>query len=250
MSKTEKKILSYIEARKDVVFLAAITILGILIRLSGKDFCSGDAEIFLLPWFQAIQENGGFQSLTTQIGNYGIPYQFLIAGMTYFPLQPLYLYKILSVIFDFALAWMSAKFVCQLKQSKSSALFALVYGAVLCLPTVALNSSVWAQCDSIYTFFLVATLYELYRERYVRAFCWFGFAFAFKLQAVFILPFLVIYAVTEKRFSLLEAPLWRFRVNKELLPPPRWGVVRRDMGIPFRILFRQSSRHFYGAIVA
>lgn len=212
----EKKLLGFLERKMDILFFAAINILGILARLGGKDFVSRDAEAFLLPWFEIIKEAGGVRALAGQVGDYGMPYQFLIGVMTYLPFQPLYMYKFLSCVFDFGLAFISAKFICALKQSKSASLFFLAYGAVLLLPTVVLNSSVWAQCDAIYTFFVIAALYELYRERFLESFCCFGAALGFKLQAVFMLPFLLIYYAMEQKFSLIFP--WRKLTGNNTYP--------------------------------
>lgn len=63
---------------------------------------------------------------------------------------------------------------------------------MLFLPTVILNGSLWGQCDSIYTAFAVLGLYLALDERPWLSVCCIALSFAFKLQAVFILP---VYAV-------------------------------------------------------
>lgn len=201
----EKRIIQLIDAKKNLLFIITITLLGIFARFSAKDFISADAEVCLLPWFEAIKPSG-FAALKNQIGNYGIPYQFLIAIMTYFPdsIPPIYLYKTLSCIFDFGLAFISARFVRSLTKNNSPFLFCLVYGTILLFPTIILNSSAWAQCDSIYVFFIVAALYSLYEERYLRTFILTGIAFGFKLQTVFIVPFIIYYYVKERKFSIVS----------------------------------------------
>lgn len=203
MNKMERAILQMIETKKDVLFFVAITLLGGAIRFSGKECVSYDMIGFLLPWYETIKA-GRLVSLRELTGNYGFPYQTLIAVMTYIPLNPVYCYKILSCVFDFGLAFVSAKFGCALKQKKSAVLFLAIYGIILISPTVVLNSSVWGQCDSVYAFFLVLGCYCFWLERYRMAFAWIGVAFAFKLQAVFIVPFLVFYYVKEKKCSIVS----------------------------------------------
>ena len=56
-------------------------------------------------------------------------------------------------------------------------------------PVVLFNSSMWAQCDSIYTFFALLAVYLLYKEKNIPAFVFLGIALSFKLQAIFVLPF-------------------------------------------------------------
>lgn len=64
-----------------------------------------------------------------------------------------------------------------------------------------LNLSVWGQCDSIYVTFVIWTIYFLYKEKYRKAFIFLGIAFAFKLQAVFIMP-IVFYMYFTKKNSV------------------------------------------------
>lgn len=69
-------------------------------------------------------------------------------------------------------------------------------------PVVILNSSFWAQCDSIYCFFCIVTLYLLFQKKYWLAMFFWGAAFSFKLQAVFILPMIMLMYIKNKDFPL------------------------------------------------
>jgi Gpi18-like mannosyltransferase len=84
----------------------------------------------------------------------------------------------------------------------------LATGAVLLAPTVVLNSSAWAQCDAIYTAFCAGSLSSLLRRRPWPACTFFGLALAFKLQAVFFLPVLVLLLVVSRHRlrTLVAAP--------------------------------------------
>ena len=122
-------------------------------------------------------------------------YQTIIALLTYIPANPVLLYKAVSIAFDFALAAVVARFCFLLASERYSAsqcyaISLLAYGFILFIPTVFLNSSRWGQCDAIYTTFCIMSLLCLYRNRLMKASLYFGIALAFKLQAVFIAPFL------------------------------------------------------------
>lgn len=210
----EKKVVSKIIDNGALIAFIAITVLAICIRYTGRDFTSNDYIGSLCPWFDYYKTHGGFAALGTPIGDYNIPYQFLIALMAYIDINQLYQFKILSCIFDFVLAVSSGYFVYYICSQKtesnrsfknviSSMTFVLPYGVVLCLPTVILNSSLWAQCDAIYTSFVVLSLLFVYKRSYFISFVFLGFAFAFKLQTVFILPFFLCLYFREKRFSIL-----------------------------------------------
>ncbi|MBV9354570.1 MAG: hypothetical protein JO023_03475 [Chloroflexi bacterium] len=65
-------------------------------------------------------------------------------------------------------------------------------GWVLFSPTVLLDGAVWGQSDAIYTSLLVLCIYWVTCGRSVLAFVAFALAFAFKAQAAFLLPLLVV----------------------------------------------------------
>lgn len=224
ISNIEQRLIETIVKYKAGLFFVIISVLGFFVRLPGRAFVSGDAASFLLPWFDIIEGNG-IQSIGIQVGDYNMAYQLLIALLTYIPFNALYLYKGVSSVFDFLLAGVTALFVCQIKGKRSSNLFVGVYTAVLFVPTVILNSSVWAQCDSIFTTFIIAALYFLLKKQYKCAFAFLGVAFTFKLQTVFVLPFFLYYYFSEKEFSLSNF----FDAIVFLYPVYSWNFVwKRD----------------------
>ena len=60
------------------------------------------------------------------------------------------------------------------------------------LPTVALNSAAWGQNDSIYTAFILLSLYHAMNEHDNRTFIYMAIAYSFKQQAIFFMPFIII----------------------------------------------------------
>jgi Gpi18-like mannosyltransferase len=79
---------------------------------------------------------------------------------------------------------------------------------VLFAPTVVVNSAAWGQCDSIYAAFCLGSLYFLLRNKPWWAATFFGVALSFKLQAIFLLPVLLIVLVVNRQrlLALLAAP--------------------------------------------
>lgn len=200
----EKKAIETIEKNVNILFFAVITILAIVLRAAGRDFRSNDIEAFLIPWYTQIQSMGGIKGLGTQVGDYNVLFQTIIAIMTYLPGEdPMMKFKVFSIIFDFLLAFASAWLITDLSgKKKFGPMFQIVYTVILFLPTVVLNSAWWGQCDGIYTFFLVLMLYYLFKEQNIKAFVFFGLAFAFKFQAIFLLPFVICYYFYKKSFSI------------------------------------------------
>lgn len=157
---------------------------------------SDDYLDFLLPWVNFFRDNGGFKALGTHIGNYNPPYLYFLALFSYFDVNPLYLIKLLSVLFDILLAWACTK-LASLYEKNSVALLVCFF-IVLFLPTVVLNGAYWGQCDSIYCFFAVMGLYLALSGKPVGSMLCITASFAFKLQAVFILPVYFILLLAKK----------------------------------------------------
>lgn len=180
-----------------------VTALGLVLRFCGMNFESGDFQSFLNPWWFKIQA-GGFGDLSTQVGNYNIPYQIVIFLMSRTGIKPLLAYKLLSVIFDVVLAVSAGLLASEACKKKSSFLPLAVYSVVFCSLTVIFNSAFWAQCDSIYVSFILLAIYFTMKDRHITAFVMLGIALAFKLQVVFILPAFFYYYFTSKKISLLN----------------------------------------------
>ena len=195
--------------------ISLITISGFIVRYIAKDFVSYDMQTFLLPWFNDIQLSGGLKGLCQQVGDYGLLYQTIIALFTYLDTNPIYLYKALSISFDYVLALSVAFFISEekrdthLENSDKEKSFCFSYAIILMLPTVFLNSAFWGQCDSIYTSFLLWSVWFLYKGKYDFSFFMLGWAFAFKLQSILLIPlFLFVYCynrqIHKQNFSLFN----------------------------------------------
>lgn len=214
----ENKLIDAVDKHRHVLLLALLFVIGLAIRWAGRYFVSEDMTNSLLPWFHIIKDQGGLPALSEQVGNYGLLYQTLISLMTYLSIPAFMQYKLLSSVFDVALAAMAGIIYCEErlrglteKPEDGDKAFAskvrleswLFAAAVWVLPTVMLNSSYWGQCDSMYGFFCLATLYMLRRDSFLNAFIFLGLAFSCKLQTVFIVPIIGVYYLLSKRFSLL-----------------------------------------------
>lgn len=203
MTKIEIKFFDWIRKHILLLFLGAATVLGIIIHICGIDFQSDDYQSFLYPWWLQI-ENAGVSGLAVQVGNYNIPYQIITYLFTLLPLGPLYSYKVLSIVFDLVLAGSAALLVYSFDKKKSYFKAVFTYALVFCSMTVVLNSAFWAQCDSIYVSFILLSIFFLKKDKNIASFVMLGIAFAFKLQAVFILPVYLFYYVCTRKTSILH----------------------------------------------
>ncbi|MDP9800007.1 Gpi18-like mannosyltransferase [Arcanobacterium wilhelmae] len=185
-------------------FFLVVLFAGLALRFAGTPIVSADMKWFLLPWFSQIEPEG-FGSLAHQVGNYGLLYQTLIALLTYIPLPAVFLYKFVSVVFDVALAFSAALIARRVTGTgwrEKPARMAFL--AIMFLPPFVINSGWWGQCDSMYSLAALWALYFLYERRYPATGVALGFAFALKLQTIFIMPLVVTVYVLRRRWPFPE----------------------------------------------
>ena len=176
-----------------------LTVLAFVIRWAVIDYETLDYKDFLTHWVSFFRENGGFKALARPVGNYNIPYLYFLAFFSYLNVRDLYLIKLLSIFFDIILACSSMLMVSRFTQSKNR--LTACFFTVLFLPTVFLNGSLWAQCDSIYVALAVLSIYLALEDRPVLSMLCITLSFGFKLQAVFVMPvFAVLWFMRKIKF--------------------------------------------------
>jgi Gpi18-like mannosyltransferase len=193
MSK-RKAFMNFVTAER-ILFLIAVTVLSFTIRLKFLPFESCDYVQFLHGWFSELKDGGGLLAIGRDLGDYMPPYFYLLALLTYIPLRDLTLIKLLSFLGDIVLAFYAMRLV-KLKYEKFWG--EIAYAMVLFLPSVILNSAAWGQCDSLYTAALLASVLYLMENRDWACVAAFSVAFVFKLQAVFLAPFLLLMLLKQR----------------------------------------------------
>ena len=180
------------------------------------DGISGDAQSKLICWYEENRSNGGLRALSAQVGDYNMFYQFILALVTYLPIQPIYAIKLSSIVFDYLLAFAADLFVRELTENREYGRWAFLI--VVLSPLVFINSAWWAQCDAMYASLCVLSLVYLVKAKYTTSFLLYGFSFAFKLQGIFLLPLFLFLYVYQKRYSVLNFLLIPFMTAISALP--------------------------------
>ena len=177
-----------------------------LIRSPHFDYVSGDYQYFLRVWMEEIIARGGWASLAVSIGDYSVPYVVILTGLSYLTTEWLMGIKLISIFFDYVLAASVGLFVYHSIRSYKGAVTQSILAGLLVLfiPTVFMNSAMWAQSDSIYTAFIVFSLLFLLKGRFTWSMVFYGIAFAFKLQAIFILPVFIVIYFLNHRYRVYE----------------------------------------------
>src|SRR5262249_21565975 len=157
---------------------------------------------FVLPWFAQLTQHG-LQAISGAYSNYPPTYLYLLATVA--PLHPVIsdvvLIKSVSVAFTVVAAFIVYLIVFEITMNQR--ISAVAGAGFLILPTVIMNSSYWGQCDVIFsTFVLGFVLFNLKGAPRRAVFC-LGLAFSFKLQTIFVAPY-VLYLILRRRIALVD----------------------------------------------
>jgi Gpi18-like mannosyltransferase len=175
-----------------LLIAAALLALSVTIRLANRTVITTDLDFHILPWYAKLQKFGPLVGLGKDFYNYTPPYLYLLALATLSSkiIAPVTAVKLISSAFDFYCAYMICRIVrLKYRQGYVPVLAAAVFFAA---PTIVANSGIWGQADSTYTGFLLTSLYLLLVDRPLPAILAFGIALAFKPQAIFLAPFLLV----------------------------------------------------------
>lgn len=181
--------------RMDLCYLAALTLIGLGIRVILRVVITDDWLMYWDPWISDLKEMG-FSYLATDRYDYTPTFVYILWAISRLPINPMTAYKGLHCVLDFVAAGILGKMIWEVTGSKRKGI--LSYGLFLIVPTIWANSALWAQCDIIFMTFLLLCFYYLFEDRPCKAMFFYGMAFVFKLQSLFIFPFLVILWVNKK----------------------------------------------------
>lgn len=179
-----------------VLLSAGLLAAAFILRAVCLNYETLDYQDFLAVWVDYFRQNGGLAALKESVGNYNVPYLTFLALFSQSAVKDLYLIKLLSIFFDVILAWSVMHIAGHFTKSAERRL--LAFFLVLFWPTVVLNSALWGQCDSIYVAFAVMSVAMALEDRPWLSVAAMGASFAFKLQAVFFIPALLLFLLRGK----------------------------------------------------
>lgn len=163
---------------------------------------NADLTYHVLPWFSQLTQRG-LQAISGAYSNYPPTYLYLLATVA--PLHPMFtdvvLIKCISMAFTFVAAFIVYLIV--LEMTMDQRISAVAGAGFLVLPTVIMNSAYWGQCDVIYSAFVLGfVLFNLKGAPRRALFC-LGLAFSFKLQTIFVAPY-VLYLILRRKLPLQD----------------------------------------------
>lgn len=184
----------------DLLLIIFATVFGCSIRYALRNVVAGDYKMFFEPWVATLREaGGGFQGLSAEFEyvDYTTPYLLILSFISICPFfNTLILMKMVSVFFDFVAAIAVGFIVYEMTDKKQSGYMA--YAVMLFVPTIVANGAMWAQCDIIFTSFVMLSLLFMLKDKPRVSLIFYGIAFAFKLQTLFIAPLYLLLWVKKK----------------------------------------------------
>lgn len=174
----------------DLLMGAFAIVLAMVARVMLFSYVSRDYDVFLSQWFNELSTYSGLGGFGASVGDYTPAYVYIMTLLTKIPLDGMISIKIVSCLFDFLASGLVLMIDYSLTKKPDKAILSAVI--FLFAPTIAFNSALWAQCDVIFTFFLLASVYAFIKERSLAGAILFGVAFSFKLQAIFLAPLLFV----------------------------------------------------------
>ena len=178
----------------DILLFLVLTGFALIMRYALRNVVAGDYKMVFEPWVATLREaGGGIKGLSAEFEyvDYTTPYLTILSFISICPfLNTLLLMKLVSIFFDFVAAFAVMAIVYD--RTKNMTYGILGYGALLMVPTVLTNGAMWAQCDIIFTSFVLWSLYFMLKDKPAWSMAFYGIAFAFKLQTLFLAPLYVI----------------------------------------------------------
>lgn len=234
MPDNELRIIGQKKCLLNVVTLGLVVVLGLLIRKELIWYVSRDWTGYFELWLGELGKKG-VSALAESFYDYAPAYMYLLLIAAQFGAKSIIVMKLISVFFDLVLAAAAGMIVYEIRKKESYAMIA--FSVVWMAPTVISNSSMWGQCDAVYCSFLMLTVLFLIKDRSRLAMIFYGIAFAFKLQALFWFPVVLL--------------LWLYRKIKTVdfiwIPAiyflsilPAW-IAGRPLGQLLGIYFAQTD---------
>ncbi len=224
-----------------------ITAISLVARFSVVLHPTRDVVAFVFKWMNNIKEVG-FANFYTVESDYSPLFLFVVgifaylpagktvtvSGLTYSSNWMIYL-KGTYFLVEIAIAVGLYLIIKNITENKKYAW--LGYVIYLCLPVQFFNSAVWGNADVMYFVCFVYILYSILKGKDGLAFFLTGVCFGIKLQAVFVLPFLLYLLISGKLklYKIVFLPIGLFFT---FLPAYICGASFTE---PFAFFARQVS---------
>ena len=189
--------------------MIALSVLGVYLRYACWPISMGDLKFLNSAWYEALT-NGGIKAVLEPSLQFNYSPIHLYLWYLFSLLLPntdaIIVLKVASVVFELFLSATALLLLWRvLPAGKNRKVHFLIGFALMAFnPISILNAAAWGQTDAIYALFSVLAVLFYLDKKTIWALVMLGVSFAFKMQAIFILPmFIVLYFIGNKRIPLV-----------------------------------------------
>lgn len=240
------RILVFFQKHMYLIIALIATILALTIKYLLAPYQTNDIVGYVFNWINQIKQLG-FSHFYEANADYSTILLFIYAIISVLPQSSQmisygnvtypssYMYYVKSVDFAFDILWAVGIFLIVNYLTKNKLLSFISYIIAISLPVQIVNSSVWGNNDTIYVTCLIYIVYFFLISKHKIAFVLLGVALGIKMQAVFILPF-VIYLILTRKTKLHYIVLFVVGIFITFLPAYVCGA---SFNTPFEYMIKQ-----------
>lgn len=227
-----------------IILILILCAVGMFLRWRGIWYVAVDYELCFEPWYMQLKEAGSLKALADWKEDYNIFYATILYFLTLTPIEPIIGIKMVPILFDYLEAFLMMKIAMTAgKEEGRRHLYGLIaFALVMCNPLSIIDSAYLAQSDGIWSCLALFGFWYIYQEKPVKGMWMLGFALSMKLQAVFIMPIILILYFYRKKFSILHL-LWIPVAIQALCIPALIGGGSFD--IAYRAFFNWVGEYPY-----
>jgi len=192
-----------------------------------------DLHTFLYPWIDHILSAGRIKAFAVPFSNYTPPYLYLLSAASLATASHLAIVKSLALLSVLAAAFAVRRLIGQRLFANEATLL------VLLLPSILANGAIYGQCDGYWAAACVMATASAADARPRAMLMWFGVGLAFKLQAMFLAPFVLV-MLLRQRLRLVEWPIPLAIYALAMLPAWLAGWPAADLAT----IYLRQSEHF------
>jgi Gpi18-like mannosyltransferase len=174
---------------RTIATVCVLVFLSFFLRIVFANYQSFDWCLYLNKWCGEYRDLGLGAALRSTTSNYVPLYNYFLIFFSKLPIYDLYLIKVLSFVFEVLSAWAVVKIVSKVTNKRQSP---IIFGGLLVVPFFLIDSTVFAQCDAIYTFFGLMGIYYMLCKKSIPSYIFFGLGLAIKFHAVLVFPIILV----------------------------------------------------------
>jgi hypothetical protein len=191
---------------KIIVITSALVFISFFLRIIFADSYNYDYEGYWSVWCEYYEGKTLAQCLRATVSNYSPLNNYFFILFSKAPMYWVHSLSLFPIIFEILNAFIIIKIIEKVRGKKQSP---ILFALLLLIPAFFIDTTIYIQSDTIYTFFGLLGLYCVFCKKQILAFWFFGVSLALKVHAILIFPviFILLFAKDKEGERYLD---WRY----------------------------------------